>query len=154
MNKKNIIQPRHTDQNSGFNLIEVMAAMLIMGTCLAYAMPVILYAKINNSKSEMRSGALMVSQKIFDNVRGKTFGNIPSVDTTLTNTDLTADQKTALGRNYNVSVRYCQADPVTLLNPCSSNYRQFTITVRDPKGNQSSDNSILYQTQANFSSFN
>jgi prepilin-type N-terminal cleavage/methylation domain-containing protein len=154
MNKKNKIQPKPNDQNSGFSLIEVMAAMVIMGSCLAYTMPMILYSKISNSKSEARAGALIVSQKIFDNVRGKTFGNIPDTDTTKGNVDLPLDQTTALGRNYNVAIRYCQVDPLTLLNPCTANYRQFTITVRDTKGEQSSDNSILYQTQAGFSNFN
>lgn len=154
MNTKNKIQPKSNNQSSGFSLIEVTSAMVIMGTCLAYTMPMILYSKISNSKSEMRSGALIVSQKIFDNIRGRTFGNIPGVDTTKSNTDLTLDQTTALGRNYNVTIRYCQADTVTLLNPCTPNYRQFTITVRDPKNDQYSDNSILYQTQASFSNFN
>jgi prepilin-type N-terminal cleavage/methylation domain-containing protein len=151
MNKKN--WPKYNNLNGGFSLIEVAVALTIMGTCLAYAMPVIMYAKINNIKSEQRAGALIVSQKIFDNIRGKTFGNIPAVNTTYTNTNLTTDLTTALGRIYNVSVQYCPPVPVTNANPCSANYRQFIITIRDPAGVQTNDNSILYQTQASFSNF-
>jgi prepilin-type N-terminal cleavage/methylation domain-containing protein len=165
MNKKNLLNNKlNNNLNSGFSLIEVAIALMIMGTCLAYAMPIILYAKINNIKSEQRAGALVVSQKIFDNVRGKTFGNIPTVDTTQTNANLPADLTTALGRNYNVSVRYCRtviAAPAVGLspavqgvpNPCTPDYREFTITIRDIAGNQNNDNSILYETQASFTNF-
>jgi prepilin-type N-terminal cleavage/methylation domain-containing protein len=55
----------------GFSLIETMIALTTLGVCLAYAMPLFLYAKINNSKSEIRTGALIVSQRVFDNIRSK-----------------------------------------------------------------------------------
>jgi type II secretory pathway pseudopilin PulG len=145
-------------QDSGFNIIEVAFAMTIMGTCLAYAMPVILYAKINNSKSEARTAALIVSQQVFDDIRGRTFGNIPTADTTVTS------NVTAVGRRYNVSVRYCRTVAAVVAsgfapaipavpNPCTSDYREFIITVRDPSGDQTNENSIIYETQAGFTSF-
>jgi prepilin-type N-terminal cleavage/methylation domain-containing protein len=149
--------------NSGFNLIEVTAAMVIMATCLAYAMPVVLYSKVVTSKSEERAGALIVSQKIFDDIRGKTFGNIPTVDTTVTNTTTTngtfppllIDQVKGAGRNYNVAVRYCETGTVdSPTNQCTDSYRQFKITVRSPNGSQTSDSSIVYETQAAFTNFN
>jgi prepilin-type N-terminal cleavage/methylation domain-containing protein len=137
------------DQNSGFNLIEVVTATVILGTVLATAMPVILYSKVASLKSEERAGALIVSQKIFDSIRGRTFGTIPTVDTTETN------PTTELGRNYNVTVRYCENDLAnTPPNPCSTNYRQFKITVRNTTGNQTSESSIVYETEAAFTSFN
>ena len=55
----------------GFSLIETIIALTTLGVCLAYAMPLFLYAKINNSKSEIRTGALIVSQRVFDNIRSK-----------------------------------------------------------------------------------
>jgi prepilin-type N-terminal cleavage/methylation domain-containing protein len=163
LKKSNKFSFKPRNQDSGFNLIEVAAAMAILGTCLAYAMPVILYSKISSLKSEERAGALIVSQKIFDSIRGRTFGNIPTADTTVTNTTttnaafsaLSGDQVTALGRNYNVSVRYCETGTVeSPTNPCTINYRQFKITVRNLSGNQASDNSIVYEMQAAFTSFN
>jgi prepilin-type N-terminal cleavage/methylation domain-containing protein len=161
--KNDRFQLKARDKHDGFNLIEVAAAMAIVGTCMAYAMPVILYSKISSFKSEERAGALIVSQKIFDSIRGRTFGNIPTVDTTITNTTTTnttfpalpIDQFTALGRSYNVSVRYCENDPANSPpNPCTPNYRQFRIIVRNTNGVQTSDNSIIYEMQAAFTSFN
>jgi type II secretory pathway pseudopilin PulG len=144
----------------GFSLIEVAIAMTTMGLALAYAMPLILYSKINNNKSEMRAGALVVSQKIFDDIRGRTFGStsIPIVDTTITNNStpvaLTPDQTKALGRTYNVAVRYCETGTAASpTNECTADYRKFKITVRDTAGNQNSDSSIIYEFEAAFTSF-
>jgi prepilin-type N-terminal cleavage/methylation domain-containing protein len=64
----------------GFSLVETMIALTTLGVCLAYAMPLFLYAKINNSKSEIRTGALIVSQRIFDRIRSNSISN----STTLT----------------------------------------------------------------------
>jgi prepilin-type N-terminal cleavage/methylation domain-containing protein len=160
--KNNRFQSKLKIQESGFNLIEVVTAMVIMGSCLAVSMPVILHSKIVNLKSEERAGALIVSQKIFDGIRGRTFGNIPTADTTVTNSTttntlfpyLTNDQTTSLGRRYNVSVRYCETGTVeSPTNPCTPDYRSFRITVRSQNGNQTSDNSIIYEMQAAFTNF-
>jgi type II secretory pathway pseudopilin PulG len=64
----------------GFSLIETVIALTTLGVCLAYAMPLFLYAKINNSKSEIRTGALIVSQRVFDNIRSKSFKSMPQSD--------------------------------------------------------------------------
>ncbi len=64
----------------GFSLIETMIALTTLGVCLAYAMPLFLYAKINNSKSEIRTGALIVSQRIFDNIRSQSISAAPQTD--------------------------------------------------------------------------
>jgi Tfp pilus assembly protein PilV len=75
------------DVDGGFSLIETAIALTTLGVCLAYAMPLFLYAKINNSKSEIRTGALIVSQRIFDDIRSKPFTGttaMPSTDGTST----------------------------------------------------------------------
>jgi type II secretory pathway pseudopilin PulG len=64
----------------GFSLIETVIALVTLGICLAYAMPLFLFAKINNSKSEIRTGALIVAQRTFDNIRAKSFSNMPLTD--------------------------------------------------------------------------
>jgi prepilin-type N-terminal cleavage/methylation domain-containing protein len=143
---------------AGFSLIEVAAAMVILGTVLAYAMPVILQSKLNNSKSEARTGALMVSQRIFDDIRSRPFVAIPSTAATETYSAASAtkvdrDKAKALGRDYNVSVNYCEPSGTPPVSECTTNYRVFRITIRDPKGNQTSDNSIIYETQAAFTDF-
>ena len=73
-----LVKPQASEQ--GFSLVETMIALTTLGVCLAYAMPLFLYAKINNSKSEIRTGALIVSQRVFDNIRSKSFKSMPLND--------------------------------------------------------------------------
>jgi type II secretory pathway pseudopilin PulG len=72
----------------GFSLIETSIALVTLAVCLAYAMPLFLYAKINNSKSEVRTGALIVAQRAFDNIRAQSLSTLPITDG-LTNPNLT-----------------------------------------------------------------
>jgi type II secretory pathway pseudopilin PulG len=72
----------------GFSLIETSIALVTLAVCLAYAMPLFLYAKINNSKSEVRTGALIVAQRTFDNIRSRSLSTLPTTDG-LTNPNLT-----------------------------------------------------------------
>jgi type II secretory pathway pseudopilin PulG len=69
----NQIKDINKDIEAGFSLIETAIALTTLGVCLAYAMPLFLYAKINNAKSEIRTGALIVSQRVFDDIRSKPF---------------------------------------------------------------------------------
>jgi prepilin-type N-terminal cleavage/methylation domain-containing protein len=73
-----LIKPQPSTQ--GFSLVETMIALTTLGVCLAYAMPLFLYAKINNSKSEIRTGALIVSQRVFDNIRSKSMTLAPDTN--------------------------------------------------------------------------
>ncbi len=68
------------ESDQGFSLIETAIALTTLGVCLAYAMPLFLYAKMNNSKSEIRTGALIVSQRVFDDIRSKSFQSMPLTD--------------------------------------------------------------------------
>lgn len=77
---KNSFLSKHHRLEQGFSLIETVIALTTLGVCLAYAMPLFLYAKINNAKSEIRTGALIVSQRVFDDIRSKSFANIPLTD--------------------------------------------------------------------------
>jgi type II secretory pathway pseudopilin PulG len=76
--KQNLQNPSQKQNTAeGFSLIEATVALTTLGICLAYAMPLFLYSKLNNIKSEVRTGALMASQQIFDEIRGMPFQNIP-----------------------------------------------------------------------------
>jgi prepilin-type N-terminal cleavage/methylation domain-containing protein len=149
-------QSNHSEQ--GFSLIETMIALTTLGICLAYAMPLFLYAKINNSKSEVRTGALIVSQRVFDKIRSKPFSELPLTDgeareRTSTNIDLTNPAALndplvtkAMGRQYEAKVTYCggltgspavpplPAVPVTPAVPadptvCNTTNRKFKVEV-------------------------
>jgi Tfp pilus assembly protein PilV len=89
---KNINQK---DSDLGFSLIETAIALTTLGVCLAYAMPLFLYAKINNAKSEIRTGALIVSQRIFDDIRSK-----PFTTTAMPNTDGTTRDPASTSPNW------------------------------------------------------
>jgi prepilin-type N-terminal cleavage/methylation domain-containing protein len=79
-NYKDRIAEKFNSSEQGFSLIETMIALTTLGVCLAYAMPLFLYAKINNSKSEVRAGALFVAQRVFDDIRSKPVSSMPLND--------------------------------------------------------------------------
>jgi prepilin-type N-terminal cleavage/methylation domain-containing protein len=135
------------DAEKGFSLIETMIALTTLGVCLAYAMPLFLYAKINNSKSEIRTGALIVSQRVFDNIRSQKITSLPQNDglnaADSTNPILqpaimpasgappsTPDEirTFAMGRQYQTKIIYCE-DLTTNPTICSDRYRQFKVEV-------------------------
>jgi prepilin-type N-terminal cleavage/methylation domain-containing protein len=82
--KLKLYKTKYTEKSQsseqGFSLIETVIALTTLGVCMAYAMPLFLYAKINNSKSEIRTGALIVSQRVFDNIRSKSFDSTTLTD--------------------------------------------------------------------------
>ncbi len=107
----------------GFSLIETVIALTTLGVCLAYAMPLFLYAKINNSKSEIRTGALIVSQRVFDNIRSKPISGLPTDSSTPTVITDPLIVK-AMGRSYQANVTYCE-----VATDCSSKYRKFKVEI-------------------------
>ena len=107
----------------GFSLIETTVALTTLGICLAYAMPLFLYAKINNSKSKVRTGALIVSQRVFDDIRSQSISSLPSTQgANVTISDPLILK--AMGREYTASVTYCQ-----VITECSDKYRKFKVEV-------------------------
>jgi prepilin-type N-terminal cleavage/methylation domain-containing protein len=151
-----------SDQSAqGFTLIETVIALTTLGVCLAYAMPLFLYAKINNSKSEIRTGALIVSQRIFDNIRSRSISNAPINDgknspsagvnpvvTPVLISSPTANEvllTKAMGRQYQTTVTYCEdydTDPTI----CSADYRKFKVEV-------SYNGSKVYDLEGTFTKF-
>lgn len=130
----------------GFSLLETVIALTTLGICLAYAMPLFLYAKINNSKSDIRTGALIVAQRTFDNIRSRPITGMPDNDgvaspTTGTNPNpvsqpVNVESPTeseqlltkAMGRQYQTKITYCEGKS-TDATVCSSQYRKFKVEV-------------------------
>jgi prepilin-type N-terminal cleavage/methylation domain-containing protein len=116
-NYKDRIKDKSTNSEQGFSLIETMIALTTLGVCLAYAMPLFLYAKINNSKSEVRAGALFVAQRVFDDIRSKPVSGMPLFDgknnsnlTGCTNLPTLTNCKNAVDTNTGIT-------PTTSSNP-------------------------------------
>jgi Tfp pilus assembly protein PilV len=146
----------------GFSLIEATIALTTLGICLAYAMPLFLYSKMNNIKSEVRMGSMMVSQQIFDDLRGIPFQNIAaqppttstdgaiisSAGTTVvaSSTSIPKDSYKVMGRVYKAKVYYCE-DVVGIPNECNTNYQKIRVEVLDR------NNSVVYEMTAGFTNF-
>jgi prepilin-type N-terminal cleavage/methylation domain-containing protein len=158
LNKKN------TAATQGFSLIETVIALTTLGICLAYAMPLFLYAKINNSKSDIRTGALIVAQRTFDNIRSKPISGMPDndgvADATATNpvsqpadinapTDAEKLLTKAMGRQYQAKVIYCEGKGTgTAIDAtiCSSKHRKFKVEV-------SYNGSKVYDLEGTYTAF-
>jgi prepilin-type N-terminal cleavage/methylation domain-containing protein len=159
---QSLIKPQPSEQ--GFSLVETMIALTTLGVCLAYAMPLFLYAKINNSKSEIRTGALIVSQRVFDNIRSKSFKSMPLNDGGISggnaavvaygvNPAIPANPETvtnplitkAMGREYETKVIYCEGltGDATI---CTDKYRKFKVEV-------SYNGSKVYDLEGNYTEF-
>jgi type II secretory pathway pseudopilin PulG len=155
----------------GFSLIEATIALTTLGITLAYAMPLFLYSKMNNIKSEVRTGALMVSQQIFDELRGIPFKNIPGTEKTsdpasptytIINTDGTVasigtantipkNSYAVANRSYTARIFYCET-AATATNECdgtkdTANYKKFRVEIKDIR------NQTVYEMEAGFTNF-
>jgi prepilin-type N-terminal cleavage/methylation domain-containing protein len=133
------------NKEAGFSLIESAVALAILGTVLAYAAPVFLFAKLSNNKDEIRSGALAVSQKIFDKNRGKQFDQVGR-DSSLNVIAEEDIEEQAGGREYIAKVYHCRA--IVGADPCDANYKRINIEIKDKKTDR-----IVYDVEAGLTSF-
>jgi Tfp pilus assembly protein PilV len=127
-----------TDQ--GFSILEAAIALTTLGVTLAYAMPLFLYSKMNNSKSEVRTGAMMVAQRILDQTRGTPFGQIPNTGNVELVDGTTADLQ-AMGRTYSATTYHCET-----ATECSDNYKTLRVEVKQ-------NGSTIYEMDAGFTNF-
>lgn len=160
-----LVSRSSTDRDKGFSLLESAIALVTLAICLAYALPMFLYAKVNNTKSEIRTGALIVAQRVFDNVRSQSIKNLPSNDgKNSAKTDNTNPVKTptdatlaspsnqdklltyAMGRQYQTTVTYCE-DVNTDKTVCNNEYRKFKVEVKY-------NGTKVYDLEGTYTSFN
>jgi Tfp pilus assembly protein PilV len=133
----------------GFSIVEASIALTTLGVALAYAMPLFLYSKMNNSKSEVRTGAVMVAQRILDNTRGTPFQSIPSTGTVTyldkstvsppygaALADLKAGEKTYEAKTYHCKVA----------SECTDNYKTLTVEVKK-------NGATVYEMDTGFTNF-
>ena len=135
----------------GFSLVETLIALTTLGVCLAYAMPLFLYAKVNNAKSEIRTGALIVSQRVFDDIRSRkisglpTDPTIPEIKNKTTNGGKDELIVKAMGRNYQSKVTFCE-----VAADCSTKYRKFKVEIFY---NGTTNESKVYDLEGTFTEF-
>jgi prepilin-type N-terminal cleavage/methylation domain-containing protein len=146
----------------GFSLVETMIALTTLGVCLAYAMPLFLYAKINNAKSEIRTGALIVAQRVFDNIRSQPMSSLPKTDgvaapatgnpvsqpanmTAITPAEVLLTN--AMGRQYQTKITYCEGVATDSKVCIDQQYRKFKVEV-------SYNGSKVYDLEGTYTQFN
>jgi type II secretory pathway pseudopilin PulG len=136
------------NRNQGFSIIESAVALTTLGIALAYSMPLFLYSKINNAKSEVRTGALMVAQRILDDTRGTSFDKIPTSGTITyvqSPSSPPAGYKAAdlkvMGRNYQAKTYHCE-----VASECTDNYKTLRVEVKQ-------NDATIYEMSAGFTNF-
>jgi hypothetical protein len=146
-----------TDQ--GFGILEASIALTTLGVTLAYAMPLFLYSKMNNSKSEIRTGGMLVAQRILDKTRGTPFADICTTGTVVLRTttpptappadtcqagatvgSIETDLK-AMGRDYTARTFHCET-----ASDCSTNYKTLRVEVKQ-------NGAKIYEMSAGFTNF-
>jgi prepilin-type N-terminal cleavage/methylation domain-containing protein len=123
------------NQNSGYTLIEVMAAMTIMGIIFAYSMPIFFYSHIKILNAQARSNATIIMGRVATEYSTKKVADLPSGGTPIAITD--PEILRTQGRIYEATIQFCPVlPPPTLpdeINPfCGSsrpNYRTAKISV-------------------------
>jgi Tfp pilus assembly protein PilV len=131
---------RDGSTEQGFSILEAAIALTTLGVTLAYAMPLFLYSKMNNSKSEVRTGAMMVAQRILDQTRGTPFTEIPATGSVSLVDGTTADLK-AMGRTYSAKTYHCEN-----ADDCSDNYKTLRVEIKQ-------NDSTIYEMDAGFTNF-
>ncbi len=107
------------NQESGFTLLEVMAAMLVFGLVLGGMAPVFGSVLKRNSDMEIRGGSIAAAQQVLDTLRLTDPNLLPSSGSSPTQT-ITID-----GRDYLVTTTFCLEASF-----CSSaNTRHITVGV-------------------------
>jgi len=117
-----MLLPAKNAKVSGFTLIEVMMAMLILSIGLMALMQALGYSISHNFSNKLRIDAVMIADRSMMHDRVKPFSSITSVNTT-------TQVPFALG-----FVNYSVIEKVTKIgssSPATSKKIQFTVTWRD-----------------------
>lgn len=156
---------KRSPEDQGFGILEAAVALTTLGVTLAYAMPLFLYSKMNNSKSELRTGGMMVAQRILDKTRSTPFNNIcstgtvvlrstpppatPPADTCQSGATLGSIEAdlSAMGRdNYTAQTFHCEIIAPATTSDCSDNYKTLRVEVKQ-------DGATIYEMSAGFTNF-
>jgi Tfp pilus assembly protein PilV len=145
---------RSGSSEQGFSILEAAIALTTLGVTLAYAMPLFLYSKMNNSKSEVRTGAMMVAQRILDKTRGTPFTTIPTSGTVDLVEETTSSPPTgsnlinlkAMDKDYTAKIYHCRIVAPATTSECTDNYKVVDVEIKR-------NGSTIYEMSAGFTDF-
>jgi Tfp pilus assembly protein PilV len=145
---------KQDSREQGFSILEAAIALTTLGITLAYAMPLFLYSKMNNSKSEVRTGAMMVAQRILDKTRGTPFTTICTTGTVVLGSAAADDcaagtakaDLRAMEKDYTAKTYHCEIVAPATVSECTDNYKTLRVEVKR-------NGSTIYEMSAGFTDF-
>lgn len=102
-------------KNSGFSILEMLVALVILGIALVSILPVFInYASVNR-RTEIRAEAVSVAEGVMDGLRQRNFGQWNAFKTTTERDGVKvatgeANDATDDGRTYAVAIDWCDSD--------------------------------------------
>lgn len=112
-----LIKSSQTEQ--GFSLVEALAALTILTITISFVSPLFIGQRINNLKSEIRTGAVTASQQVLDELRQKD----PSY---LQSSGSSTQDITAMGYAYQANIYYCET-----ASYCDTTTRQIRVEIKN-----------------------
>ncbi|MBW4577297.1 MAG: type II secretion system GspH family protein [Aphanothece sp. CMT-3BRIN-NPC111] len=131
MKKKNL-----NKEEQGFSLLEAVVSLTLLTVCLAFSLPLFLYARLNNIRSELRTGAVIASQQILDSLRQQNPTTLPTSGNTTV-----FPAPTSMGHVYNATIYYCENQAY-----CGSNSRQVRVELKN-------NGTTIYNIEAVYTQF-
>lgn len=119
-------------RNSGFSILEMLVALVILGIALVSILPVFVnYANVNR-RTEIRAEAVSVAEGVMDGLRQRNFSQWNAFKTTVERDGVKvatgeANEATDDGRTYAVAIDWC--DPNLDLTLCDSSGQQQHVRV-------------------------
>lgn len=144
-----ITTKKNLNLESGYTLIEVMAALTILGVVFAYSMPIYMYSRIKILNGQIKSGAIIIAQRIITDYSAKKVSTLPFGGTPIAITD--PDTLRSMGRNYQANIQFCPpvSSPDEILPFCGASHPEY----RTARVSISRNGSEVFSIVAGFAEF-
>lgn len=119
---------KYRQSHQGFTLVETMAALVIFLIVLGVMMPLFTSRSLSTINNEVQTGAVAVSQQVFDRLRQTDVATMPTTGsyTTLPSGESIASIKPSPTdtKTYSATITYCATSSL-----CSASARHITVQV-------------------------
>jgi type II secretory pathway pseudopilin PulG len=115
----------------GLTIVESMVAAVVFGITVTTLSSIFAQQKMVSLESEMKTGAVAVSQQILDELRQTNIGNLPSSGTSTTLPSGSPTTSIAnMGRTYSAVMYYCEKVTNGNADYCNATTRQVRVEVK------------------------
>lgn len=115
---------KYRQSHQGFTLFETMVALVVFLIIFGVMMPLFTSRSLSTIKNEVQTGAVAVSQQIFDRLRQTDVATMPSTGSYTTFPSGDSLPSSALGKTYSATITYCATSSL-----CSASARHITVQV-------------------------